>query len=85
MESEISFHANAQIASTIPNLTIGNQVMHQLLAEPLTLAGHPELRRGKFRPGDAPGHGFEIDADAVARAHERWQRDGAYNTIESLE
>jgi muconate cycloisomerase len=82
MESEISFHANAQVASTIPNLTLGNQVMHQLLAEPLTLAGHPELHHGKFCPGDAPGHGFEIDADAVAHAHERWRRDGAYNTIE---
>ncbi len=35
-------------------------------------------------PGRPPGHGFEIDADAVARAHERWQRDGAYNTIESV-
>jgi hypothetical protein len=32
----------------------------------------------------APGHGFDIDEDAVARAHEHWQRDGAYNTIESV-
>ena len=85
MESEISFHANAQVASTIPNLTLGNQVMHQLLAERLTLGPAPALDGGRFRPGDAPGHGFELDHDAVARAHERWQRDGAYNTIESRE
>jgi muconate cycloisomerase len=84
MESEISFYANAQVASTIPNLTLGNQIMHQLLAEALTVGGHPEIAGGKFAPGDAPGHGFEIDHDAVARAYERWQRDGAYNTIESL-
>ncbi|HZO97596.1 MAG TPA: mandelate racemase/muconate lactonizing enzyme family protein [Gaiellaceae bacterium] len=84
MESEISFLANAQVACTIPNLTLGNQVMHQLLAEPLTREGHPELRGGRFRPGDAPGHGFELDHEAVARAHERWRRDGPYNTIESL-
>jgi hypothetical protein len=32
----------------------------------------------------APGPGFDIDEDAIARAHERWQRDGAYNTIESV-
>jgi hypothetical protein len=37
---------------------------------------------GKHRPGDAPGHGFELDHDAVGVAHERWQRDGAYNTVE---
>jgi L-alanine-DL-glutamate epimerase-like enolase superfamily enzyme len=84
MESEISFLANAQVAQTIPNLTLGNQVMHQLLAERLTLGPAPVLDRGRFRPGDAPGHGFDIDPDAVGRAHERWQRDGAYNTIESV-
>ena len=82
MESEISFHANAQVASTIPNLTLGNQVMHQLLGERLTLGPAPELAGGRFRPGDTPGHGFELDHDAVGTAHERWRRDGAYNTIE---
>ena len=84
MESEISFFANAQVASTIPNLTTGNQIMHQLLAERLTRGEAPDITGGRYRLNDAPGHGFEIDEDAVARAHERWQRDGAYNTIESL-
>lgn len=84
MESELSFYANAQVAATIPNLTLGNQQMHQLLAERLTLGDPPELSGGKYRLNDAPGHGFELDHDAVAQAHERWERDGAYNTIESL-
>jgi L-alanine-DL-glutamate epimerase-like enolase superfamily enzyme len=84
MESEISFYANAQLAATIPNLTLGNQQMHQLLAERLTLGEPPAITAGKYRLNDAPGHGFELDHDAVARAHERWQRDGAYNTIESI-
>jgi L-alanine-DL-glutamate epimerase-like enolase superfamily enzyme len=84
MESEISFHANAQVAATIPNLTLGNQVMHQLLAERLTRGDAPVLHGGRHRLNDAPGHGFELDEDAVASAHERWQRDGAYNTIESV-
>jgi muconate cycloisomerase len=83
-ESEISFLANAQVSATIPNLTLGNQAMHQLLAERLTLGPAPELAGGRFRPGDAPGHGFEIDPDAVARAHERWRREGPYGTIESV-
>jgi L-alanine-DL-glutamate epimerase-like enolase superfamily enzyme len=84
MESEISFYANAQVAATIPNLTLGNQAMHQLLAERLTRGPAVELERGGFRVPDGPGHGFVLDEDAVALAHERWQRDGAYNTIESL-
>jgi L-alanine-DL-glutamate epimerase-like enolase superfamily enzyme len=83
MQSEISFLAHAEVASTIPNLTVGNQSMHQLLGERLTKTP-VELRDGKFRLGHAPGHGFELDDDSVARAHERWQRDGAYGTIESV-
>ena len=84
MESELSFYANAQVAATIPNLTLGNQQMHQLLSERLTLGEPPALAGGKYRLNDAPGHGFELDHEAVAQAHERWQRDGAYNTIESI-
>src|SRR6185312_9781779 len=81
METEISFLANLQVASTIPNLTIGNQVMHQLLAERL-VRDPPELVAGCARVPVTPGHGFEIDHDAVAAAHERWQRDGPYSTLE---
>ena len=84
MESELSFYANAQVASTIPNLTIGNQQMHQLLAERLTRGEPPAIVEGRYRLNDAAGHGFDLDADAVARAHERWRRDGPYNTIESV-
>jgi muconate cycloisomerase len=84
MESEISFYANAQVASTIPNLTLGNQIMHQLLGERLTLGPPPDVTGGRHRPVDASGHGFELDHDAVGTAHERWQRDGAYNTVEVL-
>ena len=83
MESEISFYANAQVAATIPNLTLGNQIMHQLLAERLTRGEAAGDHGGRYRLNDAPGHGFELDDDAVARAHERWQRDGAYDTVES--
>ena len=67
MESEISFYANAQVAATIPNLTTGNQIMHQLLAERLTKGDPPAIQGGRYRLNDAPGHGFEIDEDAVGR------------------
>jgi L-alanine-DL-glutamate epimerase-like enolase superfamily enzyme len=58
--------------------------MHQLLAERLTASPSVDVPGGRYRLNDAPGHGFEIDLDAVGLANERWQRDGAYNTIESL-
>jgi muconate cycloisomerase len=84
MESEISFFANAQVAATIPNLTSGNQIMHQLLAERMTRGEAPAIVGGRYVLNDLPGNGFEIDEDAVGIAHERWQRDGSYNTIESI-
>lgn len=83
MQSELSLYAHAQVASTIPNLTLGNQVMHQLLGERLTRGSAPAIDAGRLRVPDGPGHGFELDDDAVARAHARWQRDGAYVTVES--
>ena len=85
MQSEISFLAQAQVASTIPNLTDGNQVMHQLLAERLTTGVDVSTPGGRFRLPDGPGHGFELDEDAVERAHERFLRDGAYDTIGSVQ
>lgn len=84
MQSEISFLAHAQVAATVPNLTDGNQVMHQLLAERLTTGADVATPGGRFRLPNAPGHGFAIDDAAVGRAHERFLRDGPYGTVESV-
>jgi glucarate dehydratase len=83
VQSEISFLAHAQVTATIPNLTAGNQVMHQLLAERLTKEVDVAVHAGRYALPDAPGHGFEIDDDAVARAHARFLRDGAYVNLEA--
>jgi muconate cycloisomerase len=82
MESEISFLANLQVAATIPNLTLGNQAMHQLLDERLVTGPPLAMRGGRVSLPDGPGHGFDVDLDAVARAHERWQSRGPYATAE---
>lgn len=82
VQSEISFLAHVQAAATVPNLTAGNQVMHQLLAERLTTGVDVAVPAGRYRVPDGPGHGFEIDRDAVALAHERFLRDGAYANLE---
>jgi glucarate dehydratase len=84
VQSEISFLAHAHVTSTIPNLTAGNQVMHQLLAERLTTGVDVATPGGKYRLPEGPGHGFRIDDEAVALAHERFLRDGAYVTIEPV-
>lgn len=82
VQSEISFLAHAHVTATIPNVTTGHQVMHQLLAERLTTGVEVATPDGRYRLPDGPGHGFEIDDDAVARAHERFLRDGAYVNLE---
>ncbi len=77
MESEISTHAALQAMAAIPNLTLGNQLMSQLLAE--SLVSTPlEFAGGRVAVPSGPGLGFELDEDAVARAHERHRRDGPY-------
>lgn len=81
METEVSFLANLQVAAAIPNLTIGNQMMHQLLAERL-VKQPPVLEAGRAQVPASPGHGFEIDLEAVDRAHERWEREGPYSSLE---
>lgn len=66
VESALSTFAALQVLACIPNLTLGNQVMHHLLADqivrtPLDLTG------GRVAVPDAPGLGCELDLDAVER------------------
>ena len=82
MESAISTFAALQVMAAIPNLTLGNQVMHQLLAEPLVLAP-PELSGGRAAVLGGPGLGFELDLDAAERAHERYRTRGAYRSVDA--
>lgn len=81
MESAVSTFAELQVMSAVPNLTLGNQSMHQLLGEGLTRETI-DLSNGRVRVPDGPGLGFELDLDAVARAHERWREQGAYRSVE---
>jgi L-alanine-DL-glutamate epimerase-like enolase superfamily enzyme len=77
VESAVSTFAAVQLMSCLPNLTLGNQVMHHLLAEQVVTTPLP-LDGGRCVVPDAPGLGFELDHDAVERAHERHERRGAY-------
>ncbi len=81
VESAISTFAALQAVACVPNLTVGNQVMHQLLAEPLVTTPLP-LGGGRVAAPDGPGLGFELDHDAVERARARHETDGPYPTID---
>ncbi|HUG64614.1 MAG TPA: mandelate racemase/muconate lactonizing enzyme family protein [Gaiellaceae bacterium] len=82
MESTLSTLTAAQAAACIPNLTIGNQAMHQLLTDPLVSAPAAVPSVGALRVADGPGLGIELDLDAVERARERYERQGAYRSVE---
>ena len=60
-----------------PTSAWANQIMHQLLVEDLILAPDITPRRGRLGVWETPGLGFELNPDAVARAAETYQRDGA--------
>ncbi len=71
--------AQHHVGLTIPNLSDGNQIMHQLLVE--DMVSEPDMTpvMGKFGPICKPGLGVTLDRDAVARAAERYQKDERYH------
>ena len=81
MESAISTFAAMQAMAATPNLTDGNQVMHQLLTESL-VSEPPDLAGGRVPVPAGPGLGCELDTEAVERAHERYRSQGAYRSVE---
>ena len=76
-ESSLSTFASLQLLSCVPNLTLGNQVMHHLLAEQLATTPIP-IEGGRASIPTGPGLGFELDHDAVVRARARYEQQGPY-------
>ena len=68
--------AQHQVALTVPNLTDGNQIMHQLLAEDLLAAPDLTPQAGKLGLPTGPGLGVTLNWPAVERAAEAY-RTGA--------
>ena len=67
-ETGITTCASNQVAATITNMDDGNQIMWQLLAEDIVTSPNLVPKDGALPIVDAPGLGFELDRDAVARA-----------------
>jgi L-alanine-DL-glutamate epimerase-like enolase superfamily enzyme len=74
--SGITDAAQQHLGLSTPNLTDGNQIMHQLLVEDLVTAPDLTPRQGKIGLIDGPGLGVELDRDAVGRAAERYRKGG---------
>ena len=66
VESAVSTFAALQVMACVPNLTLGNQVMHHLLADQLVTTPL-DLTGGRVAVPSGPGLGFELDLDAVER------------------
>lgn len=73
MTTAITTCAEHHVARAIPNLDDGNQIMWQLLEE--NIVKNPDVApvRGALSLPGKPGLGFELDRDAVARAHQRFK------------
>lgn len=78
MTTGITTCAEHHVGRAIPNLDDGNQIMWQLLAEDIVASPGLTPVKGRLSLPPTPGLGAVLDADAVARAAERFARhDGA--------
>ncbi|MFA4964901.1 MAG: mandelate racemase/muconate lactonizing enzyme family protein [Thermoleophilia bacterium] len=77
--SGITDAAQHHLGLRTPNLTDGNQIMHQLLAEDLVAAPDLSPVRGKLGAWEGPGLGVELDREAVERAAELYARDERFH------
>jgi L-alanine-DL-glutamate epimerase-like enolase superfamily enzyme len=78
-ESGISTLAALQVLTTIPNLTDGNQVMHELFVEDVLVEGLLNIEGGRTRVPDRPGLGIEINWDNVERFERLFEENGQYS------
>ncbi len=78
-ETGISTLAALQVLATIPNLTSGNQVMHQLLAEDTVVDGLLDFQGGRLAVPDRPGLGIELDRDRVEKFARAYLKVGQYS------
>ncbi|MDQ7249761.1 mandelate racemase/muconate lactonizing enzyme family protein [Dongia sedimenti] len=71
-ETGITTCIGNQVGATVPNLDDANQIMWQLLEEDLIESPSLTPVNGFLPVSKKPGYGFELNRDAVARAHEEY-------------
>ena len=78
-ETGISTLAALQVLATIPNITDGNQVMHQLLEEDIVVDGLLTFNEGKILVPDKYGLGIELDRDRIEKYAREYKKLGQYS------
>lgn len=73
-ETGITTCAANQVGVTLPNLDDGNQYMNHFLTEDIIQRPNLTLQAGRLPVLPGPGLGFELNWDAVERAHEAHQK-----------
>ena len=77
-ETGISTLAALQVLAAIPNVTDGNQVMHELSVDDVLVDGLLDIEGGKTVVPDRPGLGVEINWDNVGRFETLFEQVGQY-------
>jgi muconate cycloisomerase len=77
-ESGISTLAAIQVLATIPNLTDGHQVMHELFVDDVLVDGTVAMEGARSRVADGPGLGIAINWDRVERFERLYELVGQY-------
>ena len=72
MTTGITTCAEHHVARAIPNLDDGNQIMWQLLQDNIITSPNVAPVRGQLSLPGKPGLGFDLDREAVDRAHARF-------------
>ena len=67
-----------QVGATVSNLDDANQIMWQLLSEDLIESPSLKPSKGFLPVSRKPGYGFELNWDAVNRAHEKYKQCQAW-------
>ena len=77
-ETGISTLAALQVLAAIPNVTDGNQVMHELSVDDVLVDGLIDIEGGETTVPDRPGLGVEINWDNVQRFEKLFEKVGQY-------
>ncbi|MEC9381201.1 MAG: enolase C-terminal domain-like protein, partial [Candidatus Latescibacterota bacterium] len=77
-ENGISTLAALQVLTTIPNLTDGHQVMHELFVEDVLVEGLLDIEGGCTSVPEGPGLGAEINWDNVECFEHLFEEEGQY-------
>ena len=78
-ETGVSTLAALQVLATIPNITDGNQVMHNLLTEDIVIDGLLKFNEGEILVPERPGLGIELDRDRIEKFAHAYKKHGQYN------